>query len=91
MPSVETVLIFGSYAARFQGHAGPQPADVDVLVIGEPPGRDLRRAAARIEEAIRMPVQLTAISPGEWSAGATGFVRDIQSKPTIPVPMEGNQ
>jgi hypothetical protein len=32
-----------------------EPGDVDVLVIGGPPGRDLRRANARMENALDIP------------------------------------
>ena len=54
VPGIDKALIFGSWAARFLGQAGPQPGDVDVLVIGAPPGRDLRRANARMEEALSL-------------------------------------
>lgn len=42
LPEVESALIFGSYAARSDGHPGELPRDIDVPVIGEPPGRELR-------------------------------------------------
>ncbi|MGV8966857.1 MAG: ArsR family transcriptional regulator [Cellulomonas sp.] len=80
---IDQALIFGSWAARFLGHTGPQPHDVDVLVIGEPPGRDLRRANARMEDALHLPVQITPISAAEWAAADSGFLRDVQAKPSI--------
>ena len=80
---IDQALIFGSWAARFLGHPGPQPHDVDVLVIGEPPGRDLRRANARMEDALHMPVQITTISAAQWAAADSGFLRDVHAKPSI--------
>jgi predicted nucleotidyltransferase/DNA-binding transcriptional ArsR family regulator len=83
VPGIDKALIFGSWAARFLGQAGPQPGDVDVLVIGAPPGRDLRRANARMEEALHIPVQITTVSSHEWAAADSGFLRDVQTKPSI--------
>ena len=43
-------FIFGSWAARYQGEAGPAPGDIDLLVIGEEKKLDANRVyeAARI-------------------------------------------
>lgn len=83
VPGIDQALIFGSWARRFLGQAGPQPGDVDVLVIGGPPGRDLRRANARMEDALHIPVQITTVTSHEWAAAESGFLRDVQTKPSI--------
>jgi predicted nucleotidyltransferase/DNA-binding transcriptional ArsR family regulator len=83
VPGIDKALIFGSWAARFLGQAGPPPGDVDVLVIGAPPGRDLRRANARMEDALHIPVQITTVPAHEWAAAESGFLRDVQTKPSI--------
>lgn len=85
LPGVSEVLIFGSYAARYQGRPGAQPRDIDVLVVGDPVGRDLRRANSRLDEALGLPVQITVVSPDEWAESGSGFLRDVRSKPTIPL------
>ena len=87
---IDQALIFGSWAARFLGHTGPQPHDVDVLVIGEPPGRDLRRANARMEDALHLPVQITTISAAQWATADSGFLRDVQAKPSITLDLTGS-
>jgi DNA-binding Lrp family transcriptional regulator len=35
VPNVDEVIMFGSWAERYQGTAGPYPNDVDVAVIGD--------------------------------------------------------
>jgi hypothetical protein len=35
----EQALIFGSWAARYHQRHGPPPHDLDVLAVGNPPGR----------------------------------------------------
>jgi hypothetical protein len=36
LPGVTHVVIYGSWAARYAGIDGPPPADVDVLLVGNP-------------------------------------------------------
>src|SRR6185369_7191709 len=42
---VDEAYIYGSWAARYAGVAGPPPRDVDVLVVGEADDEDLADAA----------------------------------------------
>ncbi len=86
---IDQVLVFGSYAARYQGKPGPEPRDIDILVIGDPAGRDVRRAASTIEDAISRPVQITVLTRDDWQHSESGFLRDVRSKPTITVNLEG--
>src|SRR5262249_52728361 len=50
------VAIYGSWAARYHGVAGPPPADVDVLIIGEPSRADVYDAAEQAEQRVGFPV-----------------------------------
>jgi len=54
--ATDQVVIFGSWAARLSGEPGPMPADVDVLVIGDPVDRDAVYAAA--SQVARIPAVL---------------------------------
>lgn len=85
LAGIVEAAIFGSYAARWSGHPGADPRDIDVLVVGAPPGRDLRRAAARMEDTLGRPVQITTVPPEEWAEADSGFLRDVRSKPLIPI------
>lgn len=65
----ETVLLFGSAAARYCGEPGRGANDIDVLVIGKP-GRDAIDAAERAERRIGLPVQATVRTRTQWEAKA---------------------
>jgi predicted nucleotidyltransferase len=47
---IEAAYIFGSWAARYIGESGRPPADLDVLVIGEPDCGALDEAAQRASD-----------------------------------------
>lgn len=85
VPGIASALIYGSYAARYRGRPGPPPNDIDVLVIGDPAGRNLRRAASNIESNLDLPVQVIAVTAEQWDRAESGFLQDVQSKPTIPI------
>jgi hypothetical protein len=69
-PDAIAVAIYGSWAARYEGIAGRAPQDVDVLVIGDVPRRDLYEAAERSEERLRLPVNPLPCSRPRWFAAS---------------------
>jgi len=77
------VAIYGSWAARYAGVPGPAPADVDVLVVGEPSRPDIYDAADRAEQRIGFPVNVTLSSPGRWAAASDALIQQIQSAPLV--------
>jgi len=89
VPGIDRAFIVGSWAARFLGEPGPPPQDVDVIVVGQPDKRALRRANARLEELLGFPVQITTVLPAEWAEQSSGFVRDVRSKPHLEI-LPGN-
>ena len=82
---IDRALIVGSWAARFLGEPGAPPRDVDVVVVGQPDRRALRRANARLEERLGVPVQIITMAPEEWDEQGSTFVRDVRSKPHLEV------
>ena len=62
--AIESAFLYGSFAARLLGDAGPAPHDIDVMVLGEPDVDAVDEACARIEEAVHRPVNPTILTPG---------------------------
>lgn len=77
------VAIYGSWAARYDGAPGHQPHDVDVLVIGEVPRRDLYEAAERAEQRLGLPVNPVLSSRARWLASADALIQQIRSAPVV--------
>jgi len=86
VPGVESAWIFGSWAARHEGLAGPPPNDLDILVIGEPERDAVYAAAERIEQRIFRPVQVTFRSSEEWDRpGEDPFLDEVRQRPRVQV------
>jgi DNA-binding transcriptional ArsR family regulator len=81
--SATGVAIYGSWAARYNGVPGPAPADVDVLVVGEPSRPDIYDAADRAEQRIGFPVNVTLANLGRWAAASDALIQQIQSAPLV--------
>lgn len=82
---VGEAYVFGSWARRYRGEAGPPPRDVDVLVVGDADPDDVYDACRRAEERVGLAVNATVLSPREWESGETGFLRRIRGEPMIPL------
>jgi hypothetical protein len=80
---VDAVVLFGSWAARYLGHPGPAPNDVDVMVIGNANRDVVHDAAARAERRIGLPVQATIRTPTQWTSGRESFIKEVRSRPLV--------
>ncbi len=71
---IESAFIYGSFAARMLGDAGPTPHDVDVMVIGELDVDAVNEACARVEASVHRPrlVSSRAICWGDPGSATTG-------------------
>lgn len=85
LAGISEAHIVGSWARRFHGDAGPPPADLDVIVVGDPDRRAVRRVASALEQRLRLPVQITVVGDHEWSAAESAFLRHVQSEGTVTV------
>lgn len=91
LAGIEKAFLFGSWAARYAGQAGPAPADIDVLVIGQPDRDDLDEAAQRAGSRLAREVNVTIRSPQWWRDGGDGFHTEVTRRPLIPVLTDGGQ
>jgi DNA-binding transcriptional ArsR family regulator len=78
-PGTEQVLIFGSWAARYAGKAGPPPHDIDVLVIGSVNRADLYEAADRAHAKLGIEVNPVVRTPRQWENSADRLVAQIKA------------
>jgi DNA-binding transcriptional ArsR family regulator len=85
LEDVVLVVIFGSWAARYHGQRGRPPNDVDVLVVGTPDRVAMYTAAERAESRLGRPVNPTVCSPGQWTDPTEPLIREIKSRPYVPV------
>lgn len=80
---VNAAAIFGSWAARAAGEAGPSPADIDLLVIGRPDRDDLHDAVGRARSRLGRDINTVVLSPSRWAAGDDPFITELRSRPMV--------
>jgi DNA-binding transcriptional ArsR family regulator len=85
LQGVAVVVIFGSWAARYQGQRGQVPNDVDVLIVGAPDRIAMYTAAERAESRLGQPVNPTVCSPGQWVDPTEPLISEIKSRPYVTI------
>jgi DNA-binding transcriptional ArsR family regulator len=81
---IAAAYIYGSWAARHEGQAGPRPVgDIDVLVLGEPDRDQLYSALSAAEKRLGRPVQATIRDPAWLDSGSGAFHHTITSRPML--------
>jgi predicted nucleotidyltransferase len=76
---IERAYIYGSWADP----AERSPADIDLLVIGDPDVGEIYDAASAVEAEIGRPVNVTVRSHAEWAEADGAFERAVRSGPRI--------
>jgi predicted nucleotidyltransferase len=79
IPGAERVVIFGSWAARYAGRAGPPPHDIDVLVVGQVDRADLYEAADRAAARVGIEVSPVVRTLRQWEDPEDALVAQIKS------------
>lgn len=85
---IDEAFVFGSWAARYVGEPGAAPRDVDVVVVGDVEYGDVRKACARVERELDIEVNAVVVKPARWKARKDAFVRDLRSKPLVPIRLD---
>ena len=89
---VDEAYIYGSWAARYAGDAGPPPNDVDVLVVGGADEDDLADAARAAEERLGREVNIHRVPEAQWrSDGGDPFLTSVRSRPLYPIVEPGDR
>lgn len=76
---IEDAFIYGSWADP----ANRSPADIDLLVVGDPDIGAVYDAASSVEAEVGRPVNVTVRSPTEWADSDSGFEQAVKSGPRI--------
>jgi DNA-binding transcriptional ArsR family regulator len=79
IPGAQQVVIFGSWAARYAGRAGPPPNDIDVLVVGKVNRADLYEAADRSQARLGAEVNPVVRSRKDWEHPQDALVKQIKA------------
>lgn len=86
---VRQAFIYGSWAARYNGESGPPPADVDVLVVGDPDPDTLFDLAEEASRRLRREVNIHRVSAEAWSARTDDpFLTSVRERPLIRLNLE---
>lgn len=95
LPSVHGVdeaYIYGSWAARHAGEAGPPPGNIDVLVIGDADEDDLSDVALVAERQLGREVNIHRVPASEWQAANDDpFLTSVRSRPLFPIVKAGER
>ena len=80
----EQIIVFGSWAARYEGVEGLAPGDIDVLVLGDTNFSDVSKASTRISRRIDREVNVISRPVTWWSkAFHDPLKKEIQSRPYL--------
>ncbi len=82
---ITAAFIYGSWAARWRGELGPNPGDVDLLVVGTPDRDEVYDALEGIDSILGREVNVTFASPERWAAGEETFLAAVRSRPLVPL------
>lgn len=93
LPGVIAAFIYGSWAARYQGEAGPMPNDIDALVVGTADRDDLDDIARSAQDRLRRPVSIRRVSPAAWAEPDAGdaFLASVRQRPLIQIPLASDR
>lgn len=85
LDGIDDAYVYGSWAARYLGEPGEDPADIDVLVVGRPRRMELSRVARELTPRFGREVNFVSVSASEWTSAATGFLRDVKRGPLVQI------
>lgn len=83
LSGIQAAAVFGSWAARVAGEAGPSPVDIDLLVIGGPDRDELHDAVGRARERLGREVNPVVVAAKRWESDDDGFLRELRTRPMI--------
>ena len=81
---IDQAFIYGSWAARRAGEPGDAPADIDVLLVGNPPRGAVNEAARLAGTSLGGEVNVRIVSAAAWETASTDpFLRTLTDRPIV--------
>lgn len=90
LKGIDAAYIYGSWAARLKGIQGPNPSDIDVLLIGSPDRLAVLGVAKVASERLGRDVNFQIQSPSVWAADSDPFIKTVRSKPLVKMSVVGS-
>lgn len=87
---IDEAYLYGSWAARYHGEVGLDPADIDVMIIGTPSRIDVQGAERRLTERLGREVHISITSRDEWDEAESGFLQEVRRRPLVPIDLRSN-
>ena len=76
-------FVFGSWAETMSGDWSEQPADIDVMIVGNLDVERVHDCARQAERQLGRPVNTTILTMEEWQAAESGFLETVAAGPKI--------
>ena len=83
LDGLEHAYIYGAWAARLKRQRGPEPKDIDVLLVGYMNRIEAARAVSSAEALLDRGINVQFVSATEWERGESDFVRTIKANPLV--------
>ena len=85
---IEHAFLFGAWAARLKREVGPDPHEVDLLLVGYVNRIEASRAAARIESYLGRAVNVQFVTANDWQKEEADFVKQVKSRPLVEIDLD---
>jgi hypothetical protein len=82
---IEHAFLFGAWAARLKREVGPDPHEVDLLLVGYVNRIEASRAAARIENYLGRSVNVQFVTESDWAKEEADFVKQVKARPLVEI------
>ncbi|WP_251149762.1 MarR family transcriptional regulator [Cellulosimicrobium sp. Marseille-Q4280] len=82
---ITQAFIYGSWAARYEEQPGPVPADIDLLVVGDPDRDELADAVEESERRLHREVNVRRVRADDWAKDTSSFKRTVLDGATVDV------
>jgi DNA-binding Lrp family transcriptional regulator len=80
---LQKAFIYGSWAARIKGKPGPDPQDIDLMLIMDGSNYAAYELAEKATKIMGRVVNVNNLSPEVFEKAESGFVKTIKSRPKV--------